>query len=486
MTGIEQQTLTSTVRFGRLSSRGFLLGFSGLQVACLAGASAVAIPAVFLTGATGLVVTALVWIPMVGAAVLPWAGRPAIETAPTAAHFLTRRVAGQTSFTARPNTPRPAGTLALPGDAAALRFHLLGETGAVMLHDPHARTLTAVAHLSHPAYVLLSPDEQARRVHGWGRALAGLAASGTCARAQILESALPDSGHGITDWWAQHRSPHRDDWPVRQYDELMTTHAPAASTHRTLIALSLDLRKANRASRETGRGIMAATSVLGQEMTVFELSLRAAELTLDTWLDPGELAALLRGAYDPGAYPPLDTSIGGRTLATAGPVAVEEQWDHLRHDTGFSTVLWVSEWPRIDVPAHFLHAIVFAPGIRKTLSITATPLSTSAAMRDIRKAKVEYLTDAEQRSRIGALADMADAQELSDVLDRERALIGGHADLRFTGLITVTAPGREELSAAVSQIQRSATQSGCETRILFGQQARAFTAAALPLARRVN
>ena len=40
--------------------------------------------------------------------------------------------------------------------------------------------------------------------------------------------------------------------------------------------------------------------------------------------------------------------------------------------------------------------------------------------------------------------------------------------------------------AALSQIQRAATQCGCETRLLYGQQARAFTAAALPLARKVG
>ena len=176
----------------------------------------------------------------------------------------------------------------------------------------------------------------------------------------------------------------------------------------------------------------------------------------------------------------------GQDLGTAGPVALEEHWDHLRHDSGFSAVLWISEWPRIDVPPHFLHALEFAPGVRKTISITATPLSTAAAMRDIRKAEVEYLTDAAQKSRLGVITDLADAQELSDVMTRERALISGHADLGFTGLIAVTAPTKDKLDAAVSQLQRAATQSGCESRLLLGQQARSFTAAALPLARKVH
>jgi len=266
----------------------------------------------------------------------------------------------------------------------------------------------------------------------------------------------------------------------------METKAPAAQTHRTLIALSLDLKQAGKAIKDAGRGMAGASAVLTQDMAAFESGLRAAELKLTSWLGPSDLAGVIRGAYDPNGWARLDGTGIGQDLATAGPVAVEEHWDHLRQDNGFSAVLWVSEWPRIDVPPHFLHALEFAPGVRKTISITATPLSTAAAMRDIRKAKVEYLTDAAQKTRIGQIADLADAQELADVMTREQALISGHADLRFTGLIAVTAPTKDDLDAAVSQLQRAATQSGCETRLLLGQQARSFTAAALPLARKVH
>lgn len=486
MTQSTQDVSPATVRFGRRSTRGMILGLSGLQVACIAVAATVALPALFTAGGTGLLATSFIWVTLLVAAFAPWAGQPAVETLPTAGHFLVRRAAGQTSYRVRPSKPRPAGTLALPGDCAALRLHEDMSTGAVMVHDPHRQTLSVVARVSHPAYVLLSPDDQARRVHSWGRALAGLAASDACARVQVLESSLPDSGHGITGWWDEHRRGDSSQWAVQQYDELMATMAPAASTHRTLIALSLDTRKPARSIRSGGRGLAAAATVLGQEMANFETSLRAADLKLDEWLDAKRLASVLRGAYDPAAAAQLEADEAGLDLSTAGPVAVEEHWDHLRHDSGYSAVLWISEWPRIDVPPHFLHALVFAPGVRKTISLTATPLSTGAAMRDIRKAKVEYVTDAAQKSRLGVIADLTDAQELEDVLERERALIGGHADLRFTGLVAVTAATKDELDEAVSALERAATHCGCETRRLLGQQARAFNAGALPLARKVD
>jgi hypothetical protein len=217
MTDTTPAASPNLVRFGRRSSRGLLLGFSAARVACLGAAAAVFIPSMMVAGITGVAATAGVWFALLCAAFVSWGGRPLIETAPTAAHFWARRAQGQTTFAVRPGRPRPAGTLALPGDAAALRWLSDPVTGVVMVHDPHEQTLTAVARVAHPAYVLLAPDEQSRRVQGWGRALAGLAASGTCARVQILESAQPDSGRQISHWWNQHRSPDAPPWAVAQY-----------------------------------------------------------------------------------------------------------------------------------------------------------------------------------------------------------------------------------------------------------------------------
>ena len=129
---------------------------------------------------------------------------------------------------------------------------------------------------------------------------------------------------------------------------------------------------------------------------------------------------------------------------------MEEHWDHIRHDTGHSAVLWINEWPRVPAPPFFLHALVFQPGIRKTLSLTCEPVPAQEALRDIRRARVEYATDSAQKAKLGVLADLSDSVEAGDVLDRERALIEGHADIRFTGLVTITAPTREELKAAVA------------------------------------
>ncbi|MGH3421394.1 MAG: SCO6880 family protein, partial [Streptosporangiaceae bacterium] len=284
-----------------------------------------------------------------------------------------------------------------------------------------------------------------------------------------------------------HMAAETPPWAAQQYAQLLDSYTPAAVTHRTLLAVAVDTRRLRSGGSLRSRGLAASLIELGQEMAGLQTSLRSAGLTVESWLPPERLAAVVRNAYASDAARLLEGAggIAGR-LGSAGPLAVTEHWSYLRHDSGYSTVMWVSEWPRVDVPAHFLHGVVFIPGVRKTLSITAAPLSTATAMRDIRKAKVAHLIDATERAKIGAIADLSDNAAYDDVLEREQALVAGHADYRFTGLVTITADALVELSDAVAAVTRAAVGCGCETRVLFGQQARAFTAAALPLARRVS
>ena len=124
-------------------------------------------------------------------------------------------------------------------------------------------------------------------------------------------------------------------------------------------------------------------------------------------------------------------------------------------------------------------------GILRTFTLHYIPVRADHAARDIRRKKTELLTDAHQRSRIGQIEDAAATAEYDDVLQQEADLTAGHGVLRTTGLDRVTAPTVDELDAAVATIEQAAMQASCETRRLVGQQAQAFTAAALPLCRSV-
>ena len=185
------------------------------------------------------------------------------------AHHPPLDVAGeqarQTSYRRRvAETPAPPGHSRSQGSRHALRqFHRLEKTGAVMIHDPHAQTLTALLEVTHPSFVLLDPGEQERRVHAWGRVLSTVCRSTRIARLQVLERTLPDSGSGLSQWWAEHGN---DDgsWVARTYRELIERAGPAGERHITTISLSLDMRIAARTIRTAGGGIRGAAEILNK------------------------------------------------------------------------------------------------------------------------------------------------------------------------------------------------------------------------------
>ncbi|MGZ6583142.1 MAG: SCO6880 family protein [Solirubrobacteraceae bacterium] len=468
------------VKFSRLSQRGMLLGLSGAQLVVVSTGAAV--------GVLGLYAGVFLYvIPLIGVcaalAFVTMGGRKVIEWTPVALTWAWRSAGGQLSYRRRIVKPRPAGTLALPGDAARLRQYVDPDTGAVMVYDPHAQTLTAVVALEHPAFVLLDPAEQERRVVAWGRVLATACRSGRIATLQVMERTLPDSGKGLAQWWDAHGT-HDDSWTAQTYADLIDRAGPAGERHASTISIALDMKIAGRTIRAAGGGIRGAAAVLRQEMTTMTAALRSADLSPGTWLSPGELAIILRSAYDPAVSGALERHGElGRDLATAGPVAVTESWGSLRSDSAHHAVLWISEWPRSLVFPGFLAPLLLSSGIRRTFTLLYTPMRTDRAARDIRKKKTEYISDAAQRQRIGQIEDAQQSAEYADVLQQEADLTAGHGVLRSTGLVTISAPARDELERAIAAVEQAAIQASCETRRLWAQQSQAFVAAALPVAR---
>lgn len=469
-----------TARFARRPDRGVLLGLSWPRLIALAPCPLFLL-AGFQFGPPGLVVAVIGSIPFVAAAFVRFGGQTAAEWFPVGSVYLLRKATGQTEYLARVDRPRPLGTLALPGDAASVRFYDDPGSGICMLHDPYRQTISAVLQVQHPAYTLLGADSQTSRVSAYGRLLAGLAPSGTCASLQIVEATIPDSGRGVHEWYAEH-GVHDGGWADRQYRELVASTTAAATVHRSTLTLSVNLKAAAREVKAAGGGMAGAARVLRGEIESLEFSLRAAELNFGRWMTEAEIAHLIRRAFDPALGGEFQPDSPGANLAHAGPLAVSERWASMRHDSGYSTVLWVSEFPRLEVPATFLHALVFSPGVRKTLSVSIRPLETGSALRQIRREKADWLADQSTKAKTGRIQDLSEVQEYQDIQTREQSLIAGHADVQFTGLLVVTAETDEELRGALRQIERAASQSGCETRPLYGRQQQGFNAA-LPIGR---
>jgi hypothetical protein len=387
-----------------------------------------------------------------------------------------RSVRGQRSFRAPVVAPRRHGQLLLPGEGGALRI-LTAAAGVGIVHDPRRRRLIAVARIEGPAHLLQNTDEQDRRVAAYGRLIAGLCQGNRIARAQILERTLPDPGDELSEWARKRRVDPRT--PAGAiYTELLERAAPAAARHETLFSLAVNLDAASREIRKHGGGMIGATAVLESEARAFQTSLAAAGVA-GSWLGAGELAMSFRVAFDPAATRTV-ADPDSSDAADAGPLGVDAGWDQLRTDSSFHRVYVITEWPRVRTTPSFLSPLLLKPGIRRTFTLVLQPIPMAKALRDARRHQVERVTDRATRAKIGQLETEEDRQLDADVAQRERDLAAGHGDVRWLGLIVVSADTEEALDDACMEIEIAATQALLDLRRLVGQQMEGFLAAALP------
>ncbi|WP_085955601.1 SCO6880 family protein [Kribbella catacumbae] len=459
---------TLSTRFPRPERNAVLLGLRPIQVALLA--ACVVTTTLVVVAQTTLTMKA---IGLSSAGLFVAAAFSRAEGLPMhrwlvlrAAHLWRPR-----SYRAQVMQPRQHEQLDLPGE----KMRLLSWNSSIgIIHDQRRRRLIAVARIEGPAHLLQNSDEQERRVTAYGRMIAGLCQGNRIARAQILERTLPDPGDEVGAW-AKKRNVDPTTPAGAIYTELLNRAAPAAARHETLFAFAVNLDAVSREVRKHGGGITGAVAVLESEARAFQTSLSSAGV-IGSWLAADDLAMSLRLAFDPAMVR------GSKVLegAEAGPLAIDADWDLLRTDSSFHRVYVISEWPRVRTTPSFLSPLLLKPGIRRTFTLVLQPIPMAKALRDARRHQVERITDRATRKRIGQLETEEDRQQDADVAQRERDLAAGHGDVRWLGLVVVSADDEEKLDDACMEIEIAATQALLDLRRLVGQQADGFLAGALP------
>src|SRR5439155_24225657 len=96
---------------------------------------------------------------------------------------------------------------------------------------------------------------------------------------------------------------HDGGWADTQYRALLDQARLAGGTHRTVIALALDMRAGARAVRAAGGGVEGAAKVLRDDMSNLTDLLRQARLHVGAWLAEPQMATIVRAAYDPARAP---------------------------------------------------------------------------------------------------------------------------------------------------------------------------------------
>ena len=306
----------TTFTFGPLERRGLLGTVPVSSAGCVAVGLAAAVLLLDASPSPAGVLAALTALGMgIACALLPVGGRSLSEWAPVAGAHLSRRARRAHRFRSQRAT---AGTRAVlrrddprvtapspspPPQLRGVRIISTGYHGRTIgaLSEDAARRLTAVLACRVPAFALLDPDAQERRLARWGQVLSG-SGGAHLRRLQWIERTAPAPVDELARWVAVERDPAvpaRGAPLIDSYLELIEAAGTAAQLHEVLIAIQVDVRR----TREQQHAKPVELLVEAAERVA--RGLRAADVAVLGALGPAQLAETLRTAFDPYQRPDL-------------------------------------------------------------------------------------------------------------------------------------------------------------------------------------
>jgi hypothetical protein len=488
-------------RFGPLERRGVVGALRGGQVVvCAAALVTVVVLLSLATGALMLPVATAIALAAAAVAFWPLAGRTAEEWAPVAARWLLGRdrrsyrsaapTAGARGAVSSHDVQQPVSLPAQVAGIELLAAPLRGEEVGVVA-DRAARTYTAVLAVRVQSFGLLDCAEQERRLAGWGAVLAGLSREHSpIRRLSWVERTVPADGDQVARYLQEERDATvpLSAGSVASYIELVESAGAVTQDHELFVCLQLDARRAWRQVKRLGRGDDAAVALLLRETETLAQRLAGADVQVQGALRPRMLARAIRDAYDPfgrGARTragALDAARAGIDPTLAWPLAAQADWATYRSDSALHATYWVAQWPRIDVSATFLAPLLMATNVLRSVATVMEPVAPSLAMRRVEAARTADIADEQTRARAGFVTTARRRLQHDATVRREQELADGHAEFRFAGYVTVSAPDPEALDRACAEVEHAAQQARLDLQRLYGQQPEAFTFT-LPLAR---
>ena len=471
-----------------LDASGVFLGLGVVQCGLLGGGIFVAVAAI--SAGVPVLVAA---IPGVGATVLSLArvgGHPAWEWLPLGSAWVwsgfTRGRQWSPPLPLWPvDAQRPPPLPPCLAGLEVIEVPWRGGSELAAVHDAVGHALTAVVPVRGAQFLLEARGDQERLVAGWGEVLSQFATEGgTVAHICWSDLVRPSGLQRHTD--ALPERPGGTPHPAAQasYRALLEEPAPAATSHDVVVSITVTaerLRRRRGGSREERLGDALGIAVEGLLRALGSAGLEATDP-----LDAMGLWRMLRLHVDPtgGGSSRVRRRLGQRlglvTPASAGPLMMETDWRAIRLDAAWQRIWWVASWPRLAVPPAWLEPFLSPTGVTRTMTVAMVPVSTYRSRRRIERDLVKLESDATVKEEKGRRIDARHQRATQALLEREREIVAGFAEMGYVGLVTVSARSEDELEEHAEIVEQRAHEAGMELRVLDGRQDVAW-AGGLPL-----
>jgi hypothetical protein len=426
-------------------------------------------------------------VPALAAAVLGELGFTAVGTPVGPA--LTRRVvfwrhrargsnvwrAGVFSRNADPAVTLPgmAGRLALlePADGTGCPF--------AVVHDRrHGGLWTLVARCEADGPGMAETEQVDTWVASWGRFLATSGTDTALAAVKVIADTAPDPGTRLATAVRDAAAPGAPALAAAVMGECATTYPALAARNTTWVELTFHGRAL---ARKGDQDLVLAE--LSRRVPGIVDGLAAAGGGSVAMATAAELAATVRGAYDPAAHTDLAQADGAAVVEwrEAGPQAAHEQWGAYRHDSGISVTWAMHDAPRAGIEATALgHLLAPQAGLaRKRVALLFRPAAPDASARAAENDAATATFNASGgtvRGRVTA----ANSLRVRATEQARHEVATGAVLVRFSLLVTATVTDPTDLDQASGAVESAAGAVPLRLRRCDGSQAAAF-AATLPI-----
>jgi hypothetical protein len=423
----------------------------------------------------------------IGATLARWQGETVWDRARRRARWIWGRRQGYTTFHGGVAGAH-AGAWQLPGLLAPTRL-VDAEDGRGgrfgVVHDQRSGLLTATLRCDARSTWLVGGPQAQGWVANWHSWLAGLGVNPLVAWVVVTVETAPEPGDTLADQVARQRDPGAPRDALDLLDDLVLRSPAAAADVDTRLSITFDPSRSPTPLPD----LDSQLAEIGRLLTGLESSLAGCGVSVLGRASAAELAGALRTAFDPAARGEVSRLLHGDPVTgaellrweEAGPVGAEEQWDHYRHDTGWSVSWGWHEAPRQQVTCNALTPLVSPGRWPRRVSVAYRPLSAGAAARvlenEVNAAMIRSLVRAKQ-GRDESARDALDRQRAQQAAREEAA---GAGVVRMCVYVTTTVTDPAQLPAAVADVEARAAspQTKIRLRRLYGSQAAGF-AATLP------
>jgi len=354
--------------------------------------------------------------------------------------------------------------------------------GYGVVYHRRLKTTTVTWRCAAQSTWLADADQAAAWVGNWGSWLAGLGHQQMVRHVAVTVETAPDTGSRLADHVAARLAPDGPPAARRILAQLVEASPQAAADVATWVSVTLHPfssparpRTVKQALGEVDRALPGlADGLAGSGVTVLDLA------------TPDELAATVRGAFDPASRAELAllTAAGGEPgdallgWDNAAPVAATEFRDRYEHD-GARSVTWAwHEAPRQPVYHDVLSRLVSPGQHSKRVTLLYRPLPAATAARvveeqvNVAQFRAQYRRARKLDPRARDIADQEQAVQAA----REEALGAGVG--RVCLFVTVTVDHNDDaddqLATAVADVEARAEAAKIRLRRLWHSQAAGF------------